>query len=166
MTGMYADLYSNLNVRLYNEADDGFGYNFISLGVPVGFLGGGLGAGWTQFNTVFYQENTVTLSYGKRLWEPYIMDSGVFLDVGASVKLLHWMVEGGEYVTPEIFTKGTEKYGFTAEVGMLASLFEGFNIGLSVDNVIPANVGMFVEEIVPAIYRVGTAYTYTFPAKQ
>jgi ABC-type phosphate/phosphonate transport system substrate-binding protein len=167
LSGMYADLYSNLNVRLYNEADDYFGYQFLSMGVPVPFVGGGVGASWIQFNTVFYQENSVTVSYGKRLWEPHTLDSGFALDVGVSFKMLHWKVDGiGEDIAAKLDGYGTEKYGYTADVGVLTSVLEKFKIGLSVDNIIPINVGMIVEEIVPAVYRVGAAYTYAFPRYQ
>ncbi|MCD4813861.1 PhnD/SsuA/transferrin family substrate-binding protein [bacterium] len=159
LIGMYADLYSNLNVRLYNNADDRFGYNFLSLAVPISGIYGTMGISWTQFDTVLYKENTFTMSYGKNLWKPYTLDSGLTIDFGMTAKVLHWIVDVGDEFRDDFPSDDRQRYGFTVDAGILVTLLENLNIGFAVDNIIPANVGLVCDEYVPAIYRLGAAYT-------
>jgi hypothetical protein len=156
-TGMYSDLYSNLNARIFNGEFDPSGYNFISLAVPFVSLDGALGMSWTQFNSAFYQESVFTFSYGKRLWEPHTLEAGLSLDLGISLKVLNWSVSQNEY-TDQWFDSDLGKTGFSGDVGFLAGLFAGFKLGLAVENIVPTNVGVDVVEYVPSILRVGTSY--------
>jgi hypothetical protein len=154
ISGMYSDLYSGANARLYTGEYDRMGYHFISLAVPVLHTHSAFGLAWNQFNSTFYKENAFTLSYARRIWPAY------GLDMGLNLKVLQWMVEANEYSTGPAFSAfpNRDKMAYTADVGIIATLFQGFNLGLSWDNLVPADVGILGTSYVPGVLRVGGAY--------
>ncbi len=146
LVGMYASLYSGLDPQLYNGNRDRLGYNFLSLAIPVSESVGNFGASWTQLHSVFYQENTMSISYARRVWSPYK------LDVGTNLKQLSWEVGSNEY------TQGLSRHGFTLDLGALATVWPNVQVGLGVDNVLPVNMGVDEAELVPRTVRFGGAY--------
>jgi ABC-type phosphate/phosphonate transport system substrate-binding protein len=160
--GMYSDLYSNLNAGLFTEVYDRLGYNFVSLAVPLELLGG-FGLAWTNFTSAMYGENALTLAYGKRIWHPYTLDLGLSLDIGIAVKALHWMVVKNKYTTkPEVYPyQVRDKYGMTADAGILITVLRDLRLGISMSNIIPANMGIGTTEYVSDEYRLGGSYHYT-----
>jgi ABC-type phosphate/phosphonate transport system substrate-binding protein len=160
-TGMYSDLYSNLNAGLFTEAHDRLGYNYAALAVPLQAIQGSLGVGWTQFSSTFYKENALALAYGKRIWEPYMMEVGLTLDLGITVKLLNWVVTENDVVInpnnyPEYLDR--KKTKFTLDAGLLIKLHQEFTLGFSLANIIPADMGITIKEEIPLVYRFGVAY--------
>lgn len=163
VTGMYSDLYSNLNIRLYNQAPDRLGYNLLAAAVPFREIEGGLGLAWKQFHTVFYQENILTLGYGRKMWAwTGGLTNGGALDLGCNLKWLQWQIEANQYTTDVNYYPFSEfqKYGFSADLGLMLRLFSNLKIGLSGENLIPANVGLTTTEYVMPIYRLGSSYTF------
>ncbi len=154
IVGMYSDLFSGANARLYTGQYDRLGYHFISLAVPVLHTHSAFGLAWTQFNSTFYKENAFTLSYARRIWPAY------GLDLGINLKVLQWMVEANEYSTGQSFAAfpSRGKLAYTADMGVIATLFQGFNLGLSWDNLVPADVGILGTSYVPGVLRLGAAY--------
>lgn len=160
INGMYSDLFTGLNTRLYNGQQDHTGYNYLSLAIPLDRSVGTVGVGWAHFNTILYKENTFLLSYGRCLWSPYTMDLGVEIDAGVSLKGLQWLVEANEFTTDPAYFPYSErqKTAFTADAGVLATVYDGVQVGLSADNLIPADVGLTVKEYVPTVLRLGASY--------
>lgn len=154
--GMYSDLYSGMNPALYHGGVDRLGYNFLSLAVPVSSTLGTVGAAWVQFDSEFYQEDTLTVSYAYPLWPQY------GLSIGATAKWLQWTAMAGEANDTESFLDDTRKSGTTFDIGILVTPWSGWDVGASLENVAPADVGMFEKQIVPMILHLGAAYTFAF----
>lgn len=159
LASMYSDLYSSLDVRLYNQAQDHFGYNFLSLAFPLEAMQGSLGVSWMNFSTVFYQENVVTLSGGTQALRSLTAPLGFQLDAGISFKYLQWGVDGSEYLA-SLPTSNRGRYGLTMDAGLLAEVYTKVKIGAAIDNIIPADTGLLIKEYVPSVYRLGASYTY------
>lgn len=164
LMGMYASLYTHLDAELYSGQHAEFGYNYLALSAPVSLLAGTVGAGWLQFNTSFYHENTFILGYGKDLRIPYLSDWGVKLKGGLSLKALGWNVDANEYTgDPALFPSQQQgKWNGTADIGLLASAGENLYFGFSVENVIPADMGLMMPEPLKPVFRAGGAYTLKF----
>lgn len=150
VSGMYSDLYTGLNPVLYNGDHDRLGYSFVSLALPVSKSIGNFGASWIQLQSDFYQENTLALSYARRIWERFN------LDLGANVKILSWKIPGND------FTNGESRSRATVDVGALGTLIENLQAGIGFDNIIPADMGLDETELAPCNVRIGMAYL--FPA--
>lgn len=161
ITGMYSNLYSNLNLRLYTRAHDYLGYNLLAAGLPVPEIRGGVGLTWKQFNTMFYQENLLALGYGGRVWTwGRTPAEGLTLDAGGNVKWLQWQVDENTYTSDAEFYPYSElqKNRFTADAGVMLRLYSNWSLGISAENLIPADLGLTAAEVVPAVYRLGVAY--------
>lgn len=148
MLGMYSDLYSGLNPALYNGNTDRLGYNFISLAVPVSEEIGHFGLAWVQLQTDFYQENTLTLSYARRVWNP------LKLDLGLNAKMLSWNIRNND------FTGEASRARLTMDAGALCTPCDHFQVGIGFDNIIPADMGLDETELAPWNFRIGGAYLF------
>jgi ABC-type phosphate/phosphonate transport system substrate-binding protein len=163
IAGMYSNLYTNLDLRLYNQGDDHLGYNLLAATVPLPELQGGVGLTWKHFDTVFYQENEMMLGYGRRLWawggEPG--EKRDTLDLGCNLKWLQWQLSANQFTADQNYYPYSEfqKNAFTADAGLMLRLFSNYRLGVSAENIIPANVGLTTTENVPAVYRLGLAYS-------
>jgi outer membrane protein OmpA-like peptidoglycan-associated protein len=160
--GMYASLYNGLNPGLYNGGTDQLGYNFVSLAVPLSMEAGSLGASWVQLNSQVYQENTLSLGYGRRILQ------SLPLDLGLNVRMLQWQVAANDYTTdPSLFpSTGRQKTGFTGDLGLLAEVAAGLRVGVAGENLIPVSMGINNETMVPMVLRAGLAYTYAFSQRE
>jgi ABC-type phosphate/phosphonate transport system substrate-binding protein len=157
LLGMYSDLYANLNAPLYTGQKDGTGYNFISAAVPLGAGIGVCGVSWLQFYSTLYQENTIMLSYGHRLWT--LAGNKITLDAGVNLKALRWSVADNAFTTdPANFPADHSRSGLTGDVGLLVGLGDGFRLGLDVDNVRSLDLGLTMPEVIARVYRAGLAY--------
>jgi outer membrane protein OmpA-like peptidoglycan-associated protein len=159
LIGMYSDLYSNLNPGLFTNETDRLGYNFISLGVPVSDQIGSFGMAWTNFTSTIYKENIFTLSYGRLIWKKHNLKTGI------NIKVLQWMLVANEFTSDKSLFPYSELYkmGFTLDLGILGEPVSGLQVGLALDNLIPANMALEDEEIVPVVIRLGG--TYQVPIK-
>lgn len=153
-TGMYSDLYTNLNARLYTGQRDQLGYNFVGLAIPLSESVGTLGASWTHFYSVFYKENTFTLSYGRQIAADHI------LDLGVNLKALQWLVEANDHSTDPTLYPERQKLGYTADAGVLFRPFSGMTLGAGVDNLIPIAMNLSGGRNVPMVLRGGAAFSH------
>ncbi len=153
-TGMYSDLYTNLNARLYTGQRDQLGYNFVGLAIPMSESAGTLGASWTHFYSVFYKENTFTLSYGRQI------ASGHVLDLGVNLKAMQWLIEANDFSADPTLFPERQKLGFTADAGVLFTPFSGMTLGAGVDNLIPAAMNLSGGRNVPMVLRGGAAFSH------
>jgi len=153
LTSLYADLYHDLNARLYTGQTDQLGYNFISLALPGPETLGTFGVSWNHFYSVLYKENTFTASYGRTLFAPGI------LDIGVTAKVLQWMVEANDYSSNSASFPGErEKMSFTLDGGLLCTPVQGLTLGLSANNLLPARMGLNGTSTVPLVLRAGAAF--------
>jgi ABC-type phosphate/phosphonate transport system substrate-binding protein len=154
--GTYADLYSNLNTRVFSGQDTYYGQHLVAAAIPLDQTIGSFGLTWSGFHSVFYKENTVALSYARRIWQPYQ------LDVGINVKALQWRVEPNQYSTDSTYFPYSErgKTVITADLGILATPLENWQVGISGENLIPADVGLTTTEYIPQLFRIGTSYLF------
>jgi|GEM_PF-638879 len=151
---MYADLYAGLNPRLFNGSNDYSGYHFVAGACPLPENWGSFGAGWTRLYSAFYWENAWALAYARRLWPAWQVDAGVTL------KALQWGVTENEYTAdPDLFPE-RQKLGWTCDAGVLLTPYPGLDLGLSAENIRPADMGLSVEDRVPFLARAGAAYTF------
>ncbi|MBC8457905.1 MAG: PorV/PorQ family protein [Deltaproteobacteria bacterium] len=134
-------------------------YNYVGAVLPLSIVGS-LGASFGQLeeDSDIYKERTITLSYSKKLANP--------LAAGINFKLLNigfdgdneWVKENSEYFTT------TSASAFTMDIGVMAKPITGLSIGLSAQNLIPADVNIGEDlpdenrETVPTNFRVGMAY--------
>ncbi len=170
---MYSDLYSQLNGKLYTGDNDHLGFHNIGMVMPFDPVIGSFGFTWTYFDSVFYKENTFILSYARSIGDTVFEWAGVKdklkdigLDAGINLKLLNWMLTEDRYtaLNPAL-QSNKSRTGFTADFGLLATFPYGIKAGLSVANLIPANMGVVEYETAPINFRLGASYTYEFDKK-
>lgn len=174
INAMYSDLYSNLQARLFTGENDSFGFHNLGLIVPLHPPIGNFGFAWTLFTTKFYRENTFVVSYGREISNDVFSLLGVSDQVqdirvagGLNLKVLQWLVEDNEFTlaNPALGVPGQSRTGVTADLGILVSLPQNFKTGLSLENFIPANVGVTIYETVPINFRLGASYRYEVPGQ-
>ncbi len=170
---MYSDLFSNLNAKLYSGETDFLGYHNLGLAVAMPPQFGNFALFWTLFNSRLYRENTFILGYGRNLgadlwrWLGAEESLGhIRLDAGLNLKFLNWEIPANEYTAANpAFNQGLSRTGVTADVGFLATLPDNVKVGMSLENFIPANVGLTIYETVPINFRLGTSYLYDWQGK-
>ena len=144
---MYSTLFTGLEIKRFDNKVERLGYSAIAGAVPlVGSLGS-VGLGWTQFKALEYQENTMDLSYANN-----INLRGEKISLGVKVKLLNWLHTTNKY------TKEESKLAATADLAMLYPISETFSLGMSFENLIPAELGVTTSEKMPRIVRLGFAW--------
>ena len=153
---MFAALYVGLGAKLYNEETDQFGYHFVGYVYPSEWCSFALS--WSTFQSHFYDENTFCLSFSKSLKE--------YLYAGLNLKRAGWSIEGNEYtrLDKDIPDRGTSRNGITFDFSALCKATRKFSIGLSAENLLPADVGLNVKENIPVNLRAGVAYKMDNPA--
>lgn len=147
ITTMFSSLFAGFEGRLYTGQRDVLGYSYVGVAVPVDPTIGYFGASWSQFGSVLYHENTFVAGYARTV--KYETET---IHLGANLKILSWDVAGGSYTAP------ISKTGFTADLAALYPLPMKFMVGMAVENIIPANVGVDTYEEVPRIFRLGGSW--------
>ena len=153
----YTALYAELEPSLYNSENDRLGYHFVSYICPL--KSGSIGFSWNAFQSYFYDENTLCLSYGRRLiWNLY---------TGINIKRTGWSVEGNEYtkLDNDIPDDGVSRNGFTFDLAFLLKRGNNFSLGFSAENLLPVDVGLNTNETIPLNLRTGVAYKVNLPKK-
>jgi len=150
ITTMFSALYAGLEAKLYNEKTDLLGYHFIGYVYPS--LWGSFALSWNTFQSQVYDESTLCLSYGRKLKES--------IYAGLNLKRQGWSVGGNEFtrLDRDIPDQGTSKSGFTADLSALYKATDRFSLGISAENLLPADVGLNTKENIPINLRGGLAY--------
>ena len=173
MGGAFVAVADDANAAMYNPAGLGYmtvaeagfthvrmfsgvvNYNYAGIVLPLGNAGS-FGVNWGRLGeeSSIYSENSVALSYSNKIVEA--------LSLGANIKMLNtsfdesnlW-VESNSY-----FAGGSSASGFTVDIGLLAKPVSGLSIGISGENLIPADISVSEteEEKVPMNLRFGLAY--------
>ncbi len=155
---MYARLFTGLETV-------NLGLDYFSFVFPRNKYTGAWGVSWANFScTDLYREDTVSITYAERLNDlfPRLIPE---VSIGASLKYLshgYTLDEYAKHDTETVFDKGTSKYAFTGDVGLLVRSNPGrepwISIGASVKNIIKADVGLRTEDVVPMETKFGIAY--------
>jgi hypothetical protein len=106
-----------------------------------------------------YSERNVAFSYSRKMLES--------LSLGANLKMLNTSFSSdNQWIEENSYFANTSVSGFTLDLGVLARPVAGLNIGLSTENLIPADISVSEskegeekkEEKVPMNLRFGLAY--------
>ena len=134
-------------------------YNYISGIVPLRSVGAfGASIGILSEDSEIYREQTATISYGKTFLEKFAL--------GLNLKSFsNRFDESNESVSAHIennaqFFAHTSVADFSFDLGLMATPVTGLTLGLSAENLFPANVSVSEsgEDFVPQNLRFGLAY--------
>ena len=177
MGGAFVALADDGNAASYNAAGLGYinaahlsmttaqrfrgliNYNHISGIVPLRSAGSfGTSIGILSEDSEVYKEQTITISYGKTFSQKFAL--------GLNLKsFTNRFDENNESVNAHLknnpqFFAHTSATDFSFDLGMIANPVTGLSLGLSVENLFPANVSVSEvgEDLVPRNIRVGLAY--------
>jgi hypothetical protein len=118
-------------------------------------------ASWARFATPgLYEEDSFLLSYGYNF---------KIFSAGASLKYLgHSVVTDERTADDTVFSNGTRKGAFSADLGLLKAWTPTFSTGLCVKNLNQPDVGFGSTDNVPAEFSAGASKYFTpkgFPAE-
>ncbi len=129
-------------------------YNTVAGIMPLGRLGSiGASLGILGEDSEIYQEQTLRFSYGKAFLKQF--------SIGANlVRLATSFDETNEFVSENHYFSQTATSAFSTDVGIIAKPFIGLSIGVSVENLLPANLNIseLDTDSVPRNIRAGVAY--------
>lgn len=129
-------------------------YNTIGGIVPLGRVGTlGANIGILTEDSDIYQEQTLRFSYGNTIFKQ--------LGVGVNLKLLGVNFDAeNEFVTENPYFTQTSSSALSFDVGLIAKPFNSLNIGISVENLLPANMSISEAntDSVPQNIRAGIVY--------
>jgi len=139
------------HVRMFSGVVD---YNYAGIIIPLGGAGS-LGASFGALGeeSGIYSERKVSFSYSKKVVET--------LSLGASLKMLYTGFDSDNmWVSENPYFVETGASGFTLDIGLLAMPVPGLSVGLSGEDLIPADISISEteEEKVPMNLRAGVAY--------
>ena len=129
-------------------------YNSINTVIPFGKIGSiGASFGVLTEDTETYQEQTIRVSYGNTLFKQ--------LAVGANLKVFGISFDAAnEFVAENPYFEQTSSSAVSLDFGVIAKPLQSLNIGVSVENSLPANTGISDVDTstVPLNIRAGLAY--------
>ena len=117
---------------------------------------GTFGIAWTSLvSRNLYREDTLILAYANRI--------NRYIDAGGGIKYLGRGYTLDKYAEADpVFEDSSSAHTVTADIGMLIRPWgdpeEGLRVGISGQNLIPADTGIQKEDIVPAVFKIGAAY--------
>ena len=177
MGGAFVALADDANAANYNVAGLGYidaaqlsmttaqrfrgliNYNHIGGVLPLGSVGSfGASIGILREDSEIYKEQTITVSYGQTFLQKFAL--------GLNLKSFSTRFdESHESVSTHLknnsqFFASTSATDFSFDLGMMASPVTGLTLGLSAENLLPANVSVSEagQDLVPRNIRVGLAY--------
>ncbi|MBM3237482.1 PorV/PorQ family protein [Candidatus Poribacteria bacterium] len=132
-------------------------YNYAGVVLPFGGAGSfGASFGILSEDSKIYKEQTITLSYSRKLLNQ--------ISAGMNFKLLGTSFDkNNEWIQENPYFTKTSTSAFTIDMGLLAKPITGLNFGLAAENLVPADVNIS-EDIqdddknVPRNIRAGLAY--------
>jgi len=111
-----------------------------------------------------YKENTFYLTYSNKL-NDFIEDLGTEVYTGITFKFLNhsynWDEETkqiAESLADPVITKESSASAFTLDLGSIIRLGKIVYLGISLLNVVPANVGIYYEDVVPMVIKTGVSF--------
>ena len=129
-------------------------YNTIGGIIPLGSVGTlGANIGILAEDSEIYQEQTIRFSYGNTIFKQ--------LGVGANLKLFGITYdEENEFVIENPYFSQTSSSALSFDVGLIAKPFNSLSIGISVENLLPADISISDAhtDSVPQNIRAGLVY--------
>ncbi len=129
-------------------------YNTIGGIIPLGKVGTfGANIGILAEDSEIYREQTLRFSYGNTLFKQ--------LGFGINLKFFGTNFdEANEFVIENPYFTHTSSSAISFDFGLLAKPFNSLNIGVSVENILPANISISDEhtDSVPQNIRAGIVY--------
>ncbi len=129
-------------------------YNMVGSVIPLGRIGTfGANIGILSEDSDIYQEQTLRFSYGNTLFKQ--------LGVGVNLKLLGINFdEENEFVSGNSYFTQTSSSALSFDVGLIAKPFNSLSIGISVENLLPAEMSISEAntDSVPQNIRAGIVY--------
>ena len=146
---------NHLNATLAQRFKGLINYQYLSSVFPIGGAGTlGASIGTLNEDSEIYTERTLTFSYGKAFSEKFAL--------GFNLKSFGINFDVTEGFVRELFAdNGTSSSAMSADVGFIVNPSGGLSIGLSAENLVPADVSVLDStdaDNVPVSLRIGLAY--------
>ena len=129
-------------------------YSWIGGIIPIGAIGTlGANIGILSESSDIYKEQSMRVTYARRLFQQ--------LGVGINIKYYSTNYDSeNEFVASNPYFTETSSSAVSLDVGLLAKPVKSLNLGLSIENIIPADISISDEETdtVPLNIRTGFAY--------
>ncbi len=129
-------------------------YSIIGTVLPMGRAGTiAADAGFLSEDSGIYNEQTFRISYANTLFKQ--------LGLGFNLKYFGTIYdEGNEFVIENPYFADTTSSAFSLDLGLMAKPFNSLNIGISVENVVPADISISEAEpdTIPLNFRAGITY--------
>ncbi len=130
--------------------------NYIGISgiVPIGAIGTlGANIGILSESSDIYKEQSIRITYARKL----------FQQLGLGLNIKHYSTNydsENEFVASNPYFTETSSSAVSLDVGLLAKPVKSLNLGLSLENLVPADVSISEEETdtVPMSIRTGIAY--------
>ena len=144
-----------LNATLAQRFRGLINYQYFSGVLPLGGAGTlGASVGILSEDSEIYTERTLQFSYGKAFSEKFAL--------GVNLKSFGINFDVSEGFVRDLFAEnGASSSAFSADLGVIVKPSAGLSIGLSAENLAPADVSVFDStdaDNVPAGLRIGLAY--------
>lgn len=186
LTGAFVALSDDLSSIVYNPAGLrqvlvktlSFSYLAPYIGLPDISLGlfnlsyahpleniGTFGFNFVNYNAMnVYTENSVFLTYSSKL-NDFMEDLQTEIYTGVNLKFLshsyNWDEETknlAKFLGDNVITKSNNASGFSLDIGSIIRLGKVVYWGFSISNLIPANLGIYYNDVVPSILRTGISF--------
>lgn len=129
-------------------------YNTVSGNIPIGGIGTfGANIGILSENSDIYQEQTIRITYARTLFQQ--------LGLGLNFKYFSTDFDSeNEFIISNQYFTETSSSSVSIDLGLLAKPMNSLSLGLSVENIIPADVSISDEQTdtIPMNIRTGIAY--------
>jgi len=125
---------------------NGVNWNYyeFSAGIPLSKISLGIGMGMFDADSL-YKETSIFISGAKELNK---------IKIGSSIKMLS---HAYSFENLSSVYGSSSKSAFTLSIGSVYEIKDGLNVGLSLDNILPADVGLETEDKVPMLIRFGVS---------
>lgn len=122
----------------------------VALGIPFRKLIGNFGLSYTAFSSPnLYKEETIQIFMARTLNDLILKDSEESLGIGIGLKYLKRSVEPDEYTQTFFNTNTNSASGITMDIGSFYMPLPYVSIGISLKNLLGADVGIVKEDQVP-----------------
>jgi len=150
LTAMYSFLYPGLNLQLYTGETDRLGYHFLCFAQPLRRNVDVFAVSCLLFNSGFYDEKILTLSYARSL-----IYTESLLSAGINIKILNFSIALNDYTTGLTTLSKTDA---TLDFSLFYKPAKRFRLGATAENVRAANIGLVEDEEIPFKLAIGLAY--------
>jgi len=141
----------------FNSVNFTYSHPFQNIGV--------FGISYNYFDILtVYKENILSLTYSNKL-NDFIESLTTEVYSGITLKILghtyDWDEETkqiAQHLSDPVITKGSSAAAFTLDIGSIIRLGKIVYLGISLINLLPANVGIYYEDIVPVVSRIGISF--------